>query len=59
MHWGAENRVEPCGTTRRLMNVGAETGAAVLDQKPKVIVRTTDSAQHGNPREAFGELEIS
>ena len=38
------------------MDVGAETGAAVLEQKLRVIVRTADPAQHGNPREAFGAL---
>ena len=38
------------------MDVGAGTGAVVLEEKMMIIVRT---AQHGNPTEAFGELEIA
>ena len=37
------------------MDVGAGTGAVVLEQKLKVIMRTAN----GNPTEAFGELEIA
>ena len=37
------------------MDVGAGTGAAVLEQKLKVFMRTA----YGNPTEAFGELEIA
>ena len=33
------------------MDVGAGTGAVVLEQKIKTIVRTADTAQHGNPTE--------
>lgn len=32
---------------------------AVLKQKLKIMVRTADSAQHENPREAFGAMKIS
>ena len=49
--------MEPCGTTRRLMDVGTETGAAVLEQELKVIVRTTDPSQHENPLVAFGAFK--
>ena len=38
------------------MDVGAGTGAAVLEQKLNVTMRT---AQHGNLTEEFGELEIA
>lgn len=39
------------------MDIGAKTGAAVLDQTIEVIVYTKDPTQHGNPRKAFGELK--
>ena len=42
-----------------MVNVGAGTGAAVLESKLKIIVRTADRAQHGNRTEAFRELEIA
>lgn len=32
--------------------------AEVLEQKLKFTVRTADPSQHGNPKEAFGALEI-
>ena len=41
------------------MDVGAGKGAAALEQKMKVVVRTADPAQQGYPTEAFGELEIA
>ena len=41
------------------MDVGAGTGVAALEQKMKIIVCTADPAQHGNPTEALGELEIA
>lgn len=49
----AKNRATQRGTTRGLVDVGAETRTAALKQKLKFTVRTTDSAQHGNPREGF------
>lgn len=39
------------------MDVGTKTGAAALEQKRKVMVRTADSVQQGNPKEEFGALK--
>ena len=38
------------------MDIRAGTETAGLEQRLEVIMRT---AQHGNPREAFGALEIA
>lgn len=37
------------------MDIGVGTGATALEQKLKVIMRTA----HGNPMEAFGEMEVA
>ena len=42
-----------------MVYIGVETWAAVLEHKLKVIVRTTDPAQHGNLKKTFGALEMA
>ena len=42
-----------------MVDVGAETGADALEQKLKIIARTTNPTHHGNAREAFDELKTT
>ena len=43
----------------KMLGRGVGTGATVLEQKLKIITRTANPAQLGNPREAFDEFEIT
>ena len=40
-----------------MVDVGAETGTAALEQKLQVTVRSADPARYGKLREAFGALK--
>ena len=55
----AENGSAPRRTARGFVDVRAKPEVAAPEQKPKAVMRNSDLAWKGSPREEFGALDTA